>query len=150
MLKRLSHEEELAFLKEVHGEGESAALFGVMREAFVLLQTRAQMLLGLATICLTITGFSGPGIAQSNGYSRVLIGLGLLFVLASVCVSLMGPLRLQWMYAWKAEDADQTILELLRRRDQRTRCYRIATLLLAAGLIFYLFSLLFYLLSSWG
>lgn len=60
MLKKLNPEEELEFLKEIHGADDFGKLFHVLKESFSLLQTRAQMLLGLATICLTITGFSGP------------------------------------------------------------------------------------------
>ena len=86
MLRKLSPEEELEFLKEIHGADDCSKLFDALKDAFTLLQTRAQMLLGLATICLTITGFSGPRMAQSNVYSRFLIGFGLVFVTLSVMV----------------------------------------------------------------
>jgi len=68
MLRKLTPEEELEFLKEIHGADDYSKLFSELKDAFALLQTRAQMLLGLATICLTITGFSGPRMAQSNVY----------------------------------------------------------------------------------
>ena len=70
MLRKLSLKEELAFMKEIHGADDYAKLFAVVKGSFALIQARAQMLLGLATICLTITGFSGPRMAQSNAYSR--------------------------------------------------------------------------------
>lgn len=145
MLKKLRPEEELEFLKEIHSHAEYAKLFGALRESFSLLQTRAQMLLGLATICLTITGFSGPRMAASNGYSRFFIGFGLTFVLLSVMALVAGPLRLRWMTAWKAEDAEQTLLLHLEQRNLRTKYYRIAMYLLLVGLTGYLLSLIFYL-----
>ncbi|VGO14566.1 hypothetical protein PDESU_03129 [Pontiella desulfatans] len=144
MLKKLSPEEELEFLKEIHGEGY-ANLFGVLKESFALLQARAQMLLGLATICLTITGFSGPRMAASNGWSRFFIGFGLTFVLFSVMALVAGPLRLRWMTAWKAEDIQGTLLLHLRQRNHRTTYYRVAMVLLLVGLTGYLLSLIFYL-----
>ncbi|WP_372846290.1 hypothetical protein [Pontiella sp.] len=144
MLKKLNPKEELAFLKEIHGADHSK-LFGVLREAFTLLQTRAQMLLGLATICLTITGFSGPRMAQSNGVSRFFIGFGLIFVLAAVAAVLVGPLRFRWVTAWRADTMDETLIENIRRRDSKTRWYRVATFLLLVGLTGYLLSLVFYL-----
>ncbi|MDF7825499.1 hypothetical protein P4B35_15840 [Pontiellaceae bacterium B12227] len=147
MLKKLSPEEELDFLKEIYGSNDNAKLFSALKEAFSLLQTRAQMLLGLATICLTITGFSGPRMAASNGWSRFFIGFGLTFVLLSVMALVAGPLRLRWMTAWKAEDVEQTLLLHLRQRNLRTTYYRIAMFLLLVGLTGYLFSLLFFLLS---
>ena len=97
MLQKLSPEEELEFLKEIHGGTDYGKLFQELKESFSLLQTRAQMLLGLATICLTITGFSGPRMAASNVWSRFFIGFGLTFVLLSVMALVSGPLRLRWI-----------------------------------------------------
>ncbi len=146
MFRKLSPEEELAFLKEIHGE-DYGALFAFLREAFALLQMRAQMLLGLATICLTITGFSGPRMAQSNAFSRFFIGFGLLFVLASVAAIVAGPLHLRWMTAWRADSLDETLIQNIRRRDAKTRLYKIATVLLLIGLTGYLLSLGFFLMT---
>lgn len=144
-MKHLSSKEELEFLKEIHG-GDLSRVFSYLRESFALLQTRSQMLLGLATICLTITGFSGPRMAASNLYSRVFIGSGLLFVLLSVVCIVTGPLRLRWMTAWKAEDMDRTLMDHLERRDFKTRLYKIATACLLIGLTCYLGSVVCYLL----
>ena len=143
-MKKLTPEEEVEFLKEIHGE-DYGPLFGAVKESFALLQMRSQMLLGLATICLTITGFSGPKMAQSNSFSRFFIGFGLLFVLAAVAAVVAGPLRLQWITAWKADSLDETLVQNIRRRDSKTRLYRIATTLLLTGLTGYLLSLIFYL-----
>jgi len=145
-LKKLTPEEEVEFLKEIHG-ADYDKLFGAVRESFALLQTHSQMLLGLATICLTITGFSGPKMAQSNSLSRFFIGFGLCFVLASIIAVVNGPLRLQWMTAWKAGGLDETLVENIKRRDSKTRLYKIATALLLAGLTGYLLSLIFFLMT---
>jgi hypothetical protein len=145
MLRKLSPVEELDFMKEIHGADDYAKLFAVVKDSFSLIQTRAQMLLGLATICMTITGVSGPRMAASNPYSRFFIGFGLSFVLASVIAIVVGPLRFRWITAWRAESMDQTLLENLKRRDSKTLFYRIATLLLLIGLTGYLLSLVFYL-----
>ena len=145
MLKKLNPEEELEFLKEIHGGDDYGKLFQVLKESFSLLQTRAQMLLGLATICLTITGFSGPRMAASNVWSRFFIGFGLTFVLLSVMALVAGPLRLRWMTRWMAGDIEQTILLHLHQRNLRTTYYRIAMFLLLVGLTGYLLSLIFYL-----
>jgi hypothetical protein len=143
-MKKLSPSEEVEFLKEIHGE-DYGKLFAVIREAFSILQTRSQMLLGLATICLTITGFSGPRMAASNSFSRFFIGFGLSFVLAAVIVVVAGPLRFRWVTAWKADTLDETLIENIQRRDSKTCWYRIATFLLLVGLTGYLLSLIFYL-----
>lgn len=145
MLKKLTPEEELEFLKEIQGGSDYERLFSWVKESFSLLQMRSQMLLGLATICLTITGFSGPRMAQSNAVSRFFLGFGLLFVLASVTALVVGPLRLRWATQWKADDPDHTLVLNLHRRNFKTVAYQIATLLLLIGLVGYLTSLLAYL-----
>jgi len=146
MLNKLTPEEELEFLKEIHGD-DSAKLFAALKDSFSLLQTRAQMLLGLATICLTITGFSGPRMAASNVWSRFFIGFGLVFVLFSVMALVAGPLRLRWMTAWKAGNLERTLVFHLRQRNLRTRFYKVSMILLLVGLTGYLLSLVFYLLA---
>lgn len=145
-LRKLTTMEEAAFIKEVYGE-EYSAVCGYLRESFALLQARSQMLLGLATICLTITGFSGPRMAQSNPFSRFFLAFGLMFVLASVTALALGPLRLRWITAWRGETLDETLIANLRWRDSKTRLYRSATILLLTGLTGYLMSLIFYLIS---
>ena len=150
MLRKLTPKEELDFLKEIHGHDDSAKCFAVLKDSFTLLQTRAQMLLCLATICLTITGFSGPRMAQSNIYSRFFIGFGLTFVLFSVMALVTWPLRLRWMTAWKSEDVEQTIMLHLRQRNLRTKFYRIAMVFLMIGPRGYLLSLVFYLSTVEG
>ena len=146
MLQKLNPEEELEFLKEIHGGTDYGKLFGILKDSFSLLQTRSQMLLGLATICLTITGFSGPRMAASNGWSRFFIGFGLTFVLLSVMGLMIGPLRLRWMTRWKAEDIEQTLLLHLSQRNIRTQYYKVAMFLLIVGLTGYLLSLIFFLM----
>jgi hypothetical protein len=143
-LTPLTPREELAFLKEIHG-GDFARIFHDLREAFGLLQARSQMLLGLATICLTITGFSGPRMAASNPVSRFFIGFGLFWVLLSIVAIVVGPLRLRWMTAWRAGSMEDTLVAHLVRRGVKTRLYRAATVMLLTGLSGYLLSLLFYL-----
>ncbi|MEI6891765.1 MAG: hypothetical protein V5783_06295 [Pontiella sp.] len=146
-MKKLNEREELEFLKEIYGAEDYSKLFTVLKDAFTLLQTRSQMLLGLATICLTITGFSGPRMAASNGGSRFFIGFGLTFVMLSVMALVAGPLRLRWMTAWKAEDIERTLLLHLRQRNIRTQFYRVAMVLLLIGLTGYLLSLIFFLMT---
>lgn len=143
-MKHLIPKDELAFLKEIHG-GDIAKVFHQLHESFGLLQARSQMLLGLATICLTITGFSGPRMASANAYSRVFIGAGLLFVLLSVISVVCGPLRLRWITSWKAESMDATLIAHLERRNMKTRFYKLATAFLMIGLSCYFCSVVYFL-----
>ncbi len=146
-LRKLTAAEEADFIKELHG-GDYGAVFRDLRESYALLQARSQMLLGLATICLTITGFSGPRMAQSNPVSRFFIAFGLVFVLASVTAVVAGPLRLRWITSWRGETLDETLVANLHRRDSKTRIYRLSNVLLLTGLTGYLLSLFFFLTAE--
>lgn len=145
-LRMLKPTEELSYLKEIHGEGYSK-LFSVLIGHFEVLQSRAQMLLSLIAICLTITGFSGPQIARSGPAAQVLLAIGLLFVLLAALILVMGPLQLRWGTQRRADTVDNSLIALIERRNTRTRKYHFASAVLVVGLTGYLGSLLTYMLG---
>lgn len=146
-LQPLTPAQELAFLREIHGPNSDEKLFAFLMDSFNVLHNRSQMLLSLITICLTITGFSGPTIAASSGFSRLAIVFGLVFVLASALVLLTGPLDLRWVTRHSSGDIDQTLVVLLQRRNTRTTRFHIASACLVIGLAGYVFSVVGFLLS---
>ena len=60
---KLNEEVELEFLLELHAQPEYVKVFEQIRHGLEVLQVRSQMLLGLITIGLTVTGFSEHRIA---------------------------------------------------------------------------------------
>jgi branched-subunit amino acid ABC-type transport system permease component len=145
-LRMLKPEEELLYLKEIHGNDYSK-LFSVLIGHFEVLQSRAQMLLGLIAICLTITGFSGPNIAASGAMAKWLLAFGLSFVLMASFILVMGPLQLRWGTQRRADSVDQSLVALINIRNRRTKRYHIASAVLVAGLSGYMGSLLSYMLG---
>lgn len=139
--------EEVEYLLKIHGEGNYSKVFDVLVKQFDVLQNRAQLLLGLITICLTITGFSGPKIAESSTFSKISIAYGLGFVLLSAVMILMGPLQLRWGTTRCAETLHDSIVHLIDRRNERTRKYHWASVLLVLGLTGYVGSVLGYLVQ---
>ncbi len=146
-LQHLTPSDELAFLREIHGEGSSEKIFIALRDAFQVLQTRAQILLSLIVICLTITGFSGRQIAASCDLARVFLGLGILAVLASALVLFAGPLRIQWLTGARADTLDATFIQWLGRRNKRTWFYHLAVGFLIVGLSAYVLAVAAYLVA---
>jgi hypothetical protein len=142
----LTPEEELDYLYEITGHSHERAL-GMVLNAFDILQSRAQALLGLVTICLTVSGFSGPAIAASSPFARASIVFGITFVLLSAIITLCGPLQLRWSTQWRADTIDRSLVNLIRRRNARTRKYHAAFITLVIGLTGYVASLLAYLLQ---
>lgn len=137
--------EELDYLLQIHGEGNYSKVFDVIIKQFDVLQSRAQLLLGLITICLTITGFSGPKIAASGTFAKMSIALGLAFVLFSAVLILSGPLQLRWGTRRCADSLHASLVHLITRRNERTQKYHWASRLLVVGLTGYVGSVLGYL-----
>jgi hypothetical protein len=147
-MKRLDPKEELEHLKSIYGAENTRELYSLLRDAFATLQSRSHVLLSLVTICLTITGFSGPSIAASGIVSKVAMVVGLCFVLSAAGCLLVGSFDLQWITRYRGEGVDDTLVHLLERRNRRTRIYRFATLMLVSGLSSYVTSVVVYMLGA--
>lgn len=145
-MKKLDTKSEIDFLNELHSDPKLEKTYALLRESFNVLQTRSQMLIGLVTICLTITGFSGIKIAESGLPAKISIFLGVFSTLITALLLISGPLNLQWLSQYRADTLEETLQELIRRRDQRTKTYHYASICLIIGLGGYTMSLAFYLL----
>ena len=139
--RKLSPAEELAYLRELFGNSDEKIL-GVVTNAYDVLQARSQLLLSLVAVVLTITGFSGPTIAASGFFSRICIGYGLSFVLIASILILAGPLQLRWATQWRAGSVDESLINLIRRRNARTLKYHVAFGFLVIGLSGYVGSVI--------
>lgn len=127
--------------------GEAARAYDVVRQQFAVLQTRSQLLLTLATITLTITGFSGPQIARSGEFARLAMAGGLALVLAAVLVLLSG-LRVRWLSQFDAGSDEATLAEAIAYRDRKTARFTAEIALLAAGIAAYVAAVIAYLLAA--
>ncbi len=140
-------ERELDYLFEIHGQGNYSKVFDVLVKQFDVLQSRAQLLLGLVTITLAITGFSGPKIAASSLFSKVSISYGLAFILVSAVLILMGPLQLRWGTRRCKDTIRDSLVHLIIRRNERTKKYHLASFFLIVGLSGYVGSVIGYLFN---
>jgi hypothetical protein len=109
----------------------------VLMAQFNVLQARAQALLALAALTLTITGFSGPRIASAGAFSRHALAAGLTFVLISVVLVLTMGLRIRWVTQFRGDTDEQLLVSILNYRDEKTRGLGWQLGLLGAGLTAY-------------
>ena len=132
------------------GEGLNGALKLLMTQ-FNVLQTRSQVLLTVSTLALTITGFSGPRIAQSGALPRYLMAGGLVFVLASMLLILGGSLRIRWVTQFRAPAGggdEALVAQIVCHRDRKTRLFFLELCLLLTGLAAYVAAIVIYFLSG--
>lgn len=146
-MRHLDAEDEATYLRAIYDDPVLKHGIDELRNSFNTIQARAQMLLSLIALCLTITGFSGPRMAASGIFARYGLAVGLLLALVSACILLTGPLNLQWVTAERAEASDDCLIELIKRRNKRTNRLRLATLILVLGLSAYVLAVVAFLLT---
>ncbi len=88
--------EEAKYLLGLY-DGKLSSCLEFLKQHFNVIQARSQLLLTICTLALTITGFSGPQIVQTNLFARYSMVLGIVFVLAAMLILLLGGLRIRWV-----------------------------------------------------
>jgi hypothetical protein len=137
-------EAEADRLLTMHG-GRLADALRTLADQFTVLQTRTQLLLTLATLTLTITGFSGPLIAKSGAGPRWCLVAGLVLVLVAVVMLLLGTLRIRWLTQFDGADPRATLVAAIAWRDAKTRHYLAQLGVLVAGLSAYVGAVVWFL-----
>ena len=145
MKPRLQPEEEASYLLELF-EGSMVNSLKLVHDQFNVIQARSQFLLTLGTLTLTITGFSGPKIAETNLFSRYTIAVGILLVLLSLLILLLGTNRIRWITQIRAGQDRDTLVRILSYRNQKTRYYVVELYLLVLGLSCYVASVISFLI----
>ena len=136
MSPTLTPHEEADSLLHMYGSDGLPACLHLLSSQFIVLQTRSQILLTLATIVLTITGFSGPRIAASGVFARMAMAVGLVLVLIAVLALLLN-LRIRWLTQFRGSDAHATLVEILAYRNSKRQAYAWIIALLLLGLACY-------------
>lgn len=145
---RLTTEQESEHLLALYGGGDAALgrALDVLRSQFSTIQTRGQLLLTLATITLTITGFSGAKIVESGGaVARWGLALGLVFVLITIIMLLIN-LRVRWLTSFPGTP-HEVLVAVLRHRDAKTDWYLLQITLLGIGLTCYVSAVIAYVVN---
>lgn len=101
------------------------------------LHTRAQVLLSLAGVVITVTGFSGRAIAGTGAVAQLLVVAGVAVVVFSAVWVYLGAMGLRWITAQMEEEPTQTLAAIIVRRDRKTRSYKTGGVALSIGLVLY-------------
>jgi hypothetical protein len=141
-------EEARMILEMMGGSGTLGKTMEFLRHHFDVIQARSQLLLTLSTLALTITGFSGPKIAQTNLFARYSMAFGIVFVLLGMILLLLGGLRIRWTTQLFDETPEKTVERIIRYRNSKTRLYFVELTLLVIGLAAYVSSVVTYLMLS--
>ena len=107
--------------------------FEIVERQLNVMVVRAQVMLSLSGIVITVTGFSGRAIAETSSAARICIAAGILVVLAAAAAIIWGVLRLRWLTQELDEEPLVTLLRGLEVRDRKSRNLKVAAGLFVAG-----------------
>ena len=111
--------------------------FEMIQSQFAVLVLRAQVMLSLSGIVITVTGFSGKAIAQTSALARYSIVAGLFIVLTAAAVAVGGVLRLKWLTQTLSDDSLGSLVKGIEMRDKKARYLGIALSLFVLGFSLY-------------
>ena len=117
--------------------GDAARAVAMLETQLNTVHARAQVLLSLAGVVVTVTGFSGRAIAASSVACGGLLVGGLGVVLASAVFVFSRVAGLRWVTADLGDDLEESLVRMIARRDRKTRAYHRGGALLCLGLALY-------------
>lgn len=115
-------------------KGDMLAALHIAENQLNIIYTRAQVLMSLAGMVVTVTGFSGRLIAGSSLAAQVFLITGLFVTLASVIWVFQRVMRVRWITTMVVENKEQALEQALIHRNRKTRAYLIGGRILCAGL----------------
>jgi len=101
------------------------------------LHSRAQVLMSLAGIVVTVTGFSGRLIAATSLVSQSLVISGLATVLTSAVWVFSRVMGIRWVTSGLTKDHIDSLEKIIERRNKKTRAFSRGGIILCVGLFLY-------------
>ena len=132
----MTEQEEVYNILALTGQSMIKAL-EILEKQLNTLYQRAQILLSLAGVVVTVTGFSGRLIAGTSLMAQILVITGLGTVLASAVWVYLRVMGIKWITAEVAEVSQASLELVIHRRNKKTRAYTAGGRILLIGLFFY-------------
>ena len=126
---------------------ELMAALEVVQQQLNVLYTRAQVLLSLAGVVVTITGFSGRLIAGTSSLAQFFLIAGLFVSLSSAIWVFLKVMRVRWVTIMACNNQETALEQALIHRNRKTSAYSIGGKILCLGLLFYCLSIALMLLD---
>jgi hypothetical protein len=128
--------------------GDTLKAYEMVERQLSVLVLRTQVMLSLSGIVITVTGFSGRAIAQTNALARGSIAAGIFVVLAAAAAAIWGVLRLQWLTQTLHDDPVTMLTRQIEIRNRKSRFLMVALLLFVVGFALYCFAIAQLLLAA--
>lgn len=134
-------EEEIeidSIFKHFSPDGDPVPIYQIIDNQLNVMHNRSMSLIQLAGVVITVTGFSGRIIADTNLAAQlcIIIGVSLVLVAAAICLTFVMPIR--WITSYMNLPPRIWLLTAIRRRKKKNRAFAIASAVLIVGMVFYI------------
>jgi hypothetical protein len=102
-----------------------------------VLHTRAQVLMTLSGVVVTVTGFSGRIIAGTSVSAKFSIIIGLLVVLSSAIWTWNKVMSIKWVTSDLEGEPVDILSRIIERRTAKTKAYKLGGVILCCGFLIY-------------
>lgn len=113
-------------------------IYALMDSQLSVIHARAQSLISLGSVTITVTGFSGRIIADTNDYAQALIIIALALVGIGCVITLGFAMPIRWLTSYLDLPPRDWLLVAIRRRTRKSKALRIALYFVITGMVFYL------------
>jgi hypothetical protein len=117
--------------------GGREAIYNLVDSQLTVLHGRAQSRLQMAGVVITVTGFSGRIIADTNKSAQALIIGGVALVALASIFTLAFVMPIRWLSGYLYLNDDDFLLLALRRRKKKHQAFKIASAILVFGMAMY-------------
>ncbi len=128
-------------IKHFGADGGNASLHNFIDAQLSVLHGRAQSLLQMAGVVITVTGFSGRIIADTSRTAQALIIGGVALVAVAAIIALLFVMPIKWLSSYMHLSQEEFLLTAIRRRSKKDHAFRTASAVLICGMALYVASI---------
>ena len=128
-------------------QGNRLGALALVQEQLNTIYARSQVLVSLASVILTVTGFSGRLIAGTSAWAQGFLIAGLVIVLTSAVFIFLRIMTIRWLTKDLGLPLEKHIVSALTTRDRKTKAVREGGMILFLGLSLYLVAVTIMLLN---
>jgi len=128
----------------------TSELVSFLAAQLAVLRTQAQTFLGIAGLCISVTGFAGHNMVNAGRLSAGAMVVGVSLILAAIVITLQCMANIRWVTQDLGDGNVELARRVLERRNTLQRALNRAVALIAVGLGFYVMAVVLAALTKGG
>jgi hypothetical protein len=128
-------------------EGRTPELVSFLSGQLAVLKSQGQIYLGIAGVCISVTGFAGHNMVNAGPLSAASMIAGIALILVAILLALRALAAIRWVTQDLGGSPDELALRVIRRRNAQQRWLTRTGALIGAGLALYLVAVV---IAAWA